>query len=585
MSKLTPPLAPQEEAAASTGDGLPQRFGKYTLLRKIATGGMAEIFLALQRSVAGFEKLVVIKRILPLMNSDKAFIDMLLHEARIAATLSHPNIVQTFDVGMIDGLYYIAMEHIHGEDIRTIVRQMKAKGVPGLPLEHSLAIIIGQCSGLAYAHEKRDLNGQPLNIVHRDISPQNVVVTFSGDVKIVDFGIAKSGVQLFEETKSGQIKGKIPYMAPEQAAGEEIDWRSDIFATGVMLFELTTGRRLFKSSTEFETLKLICEKEYPRPSQIRAGYPARLERIVMKALAKKREDRYQSAREMQADLEAFVRDERIPVSQIALGEWMERLFADQLAAQKEALQDIKHLADVIAAEQPSPLASPPSEQDSLPSYGGTFTAPAASITVTDSTPLARKSSGMGLYVGLGVITLVAGGAIAFALRPSSSPRPELELARNAPAAAAAGETTNRGRLRITSEPPGAAVWINGDLRPETTPATIERLPIGAKLEVKLTKEGYEPFKQDITIAEAGPGTRIDAQLRAGRVTLQVKVLNAENASFWLDGKPVGPIVEGISPGEDHKLEISAAGFATKTTTFRAQPGETKVLEISLDKAR
>jgi len=585
MSKLTPSLAPPEGAAASPSDGLPQRFGKYTLLRKIATGGMAEIFLALQRSVAGFEKLVVIKRILPLMNSDKAFIDMLLHEARIAATLSHPNIVQTFDVGMIDDLYYIAMEHIHGEDIRTIVRQMKAKGVPGLPLEHALAIVIGQCSGLAYAHEKRDLNGQPLNIVHRDISPQNVVVTFSGDVKIVDFGIAKSGVQLFEETKSGQIKGKIPYMAPEQAAGEDIDWRSDIFATGVMLFELTTGRRLFKSATEFETLKLICEKEYPRPSQVRAGYPARLERIVMKALAKQREERYQSAREMQADLEAFVRDERIPVSQIALAEWMERLFADKLAAQKEALQDIKHLADVIAAEQPSPLALPPTEADSMPSYSATFTAPAASITLTDSAPLARKSNGMGLYVGLGLITLVAGGAIAFALR-SPAPRPELELARNAPVAAAAAETTtNRGKLRISSEPPGAAVWINGDLRPETTPATIERLPIGAKLEVKLTKDGYEPFKQDITIAEAGPGTRVDANLRPGRVTLQVKVVNAQNASYWLDGKPVGPTIEGISPGEEHKLEISAPGYATKTTTFRAQPGETKVLEISLDKSR
>ena len=584
MSKPTPPLAPSTETASSIGDGLPQRFGKYTLLRKIATGGMAEIFLALQRSVAGFEKLVVIKRILPLMNSDKAFIDMLLHEARIAATLSHPNIVQTFDVGMIDGLYYIAMEHIHGEDVRAIVRQMKAKGVPGLPLEHALAIIIGQCSGLAYAHEKRDLNGQPLNIVHRDISPQNVVVTFSGDIKIVDFGIAKSGLQFVEETKSGQVKGKIPYMAPEQAAGEDIDWRADIFATGVMLFELTTGKRLFKSGSEFETLKLICEKEYPRPSQVRAGYPARLERIVMKALAKKREERYQSAREMQADLEAFVRDERIPVSQIALAEWMERLFADKLAAQKEALQDIKHLADVIAAEPPSPLAIPPSEE-SVPSITATATAPAASITVTDSTPLPRKSNGTGLYVGLGLITLVAGGAIAFALKSSDAPRPELELARNAPAVAAAATETNRGKLRIMSEPPGAAVWINGDLRPETTPATIERLPIGAKLEVKLTKDGYEPFKQDITIAEAGPGTRIDAQLKPGRVTLQVKVLNAENASYWLDGKPVGPIIEGISPTEEHKLEISAPGFATKTMTFRAQPGETKVLEISLDKSR
>lgn len=575
---------PREAAEGDPADGLPKKFGKYTLLRKIATGGMAEIFLALQRSVAGFEKLVVIKRILPLMNYDKAFIDMLLHEARVAATLSHPNIVQTFDVGMVDETYYIAMEHIHGEDIRAIVRQMKAKGVPGLPLEHSLAVIIGQCSGLAYAHEKRDLNGQPLDIVHRDISPQNVVVTFSGDIKIVDFGIAKSGVKMAEETKSGQLKGKVPYMAPEQAAGEAIDHRSDIFATGVMLFELTTGRRLFKGPSEFETLKLICEKDYPRPSQVRAGYPARLERIVMRALAKRREDRYQSAREMQADLEAFARDERIPVSQIALAEWMERLFAEKLAAQKEALQDIKELADVIADEIPSPLAAIPSEQESTPSY--VPTAPAASVTITDSRPLPRsKSSGMGLYLGIFAITAIAGAAIAFALRPSKAPRPELELARASTSPSVGADQGRFGKLRVLSEPPGAGVWINGDLRPETTPATLDRLPIGAKLQLKLTKEGYEPFKQDITIAEAGPGTRIDATLKPSGATLQVKV-NVAQASFWLDGKPqAGATIEGVSPGQDHTLDVSADGFATKTLTFRAQAGETKVIEVSLDKAR
>jgi len=223
-------------------DGLPRRFGKYTLLRVLAKGGMAELFLAIQKSVAGFEKLIVIKRILPSMNQDKAFIDMLLHEARIAATLSHPNIVQIFDVGQAEGLYFIAMEHVHGEDIRSVVRGMKVKGVPEFPLEHALAIAMGMCAGLSYAHEKRDLDGTELNIVHRDISPQNVVITFSGDVKIVDFGIAKSDTKMHTETRSGKLKGKVPYMSPEQARGEPIDARSDIFATGVMLFELTTGK-------------------------------------------------------------------------------------------------------------------------------------------------------------------------------------------------------------------------------------------------------------------------------------------------------------------------------------------------------
>ena len=181
-------------------EGMPMKFGKYTLIRKLAAGGMAELFLAIQKSVAGFEKLLVIKRILPAMNQDQAFIDMLLHEARVAATLSHPNIVQIFDVGQADGQFFIAMEHVHGEDLRSIVRQMKKKGIVEFPLEHALQIVLGMCAGLAYAHEKRDLDGTDLHIVHRDISPQNVVVTFTGDVKIVDFGIAKSDSRVGEAT-------------------------------------------------------------------------------------------------------------------------------------------------------------------------------------------------------------------------------------------------------------------------------------------------------------------------------------------------------------------------------------------------
>lgn len=559
------------------GEALPQRFGKYTLLRKLATGGMAELFLALHRSVAGFEKLVVIKRILPAMNQDKAFIDMLLHEARIAATLSHPNIVQTFDVGMIDGTYYIAMEHIHGEDLRSIVRQMKKMGVVEFPLPHALAVIIGQCSGLAYAHEKRDLEGRPLEIVHRDISPQNVVVTFSGDVKIVDFGIAKSGAKIGEDTKSGQLKGKVPYMSPEQAAGEEIDWRSDIFATGVMLFELTTGRRLFKGASEYETLKLICEKEYPLPSQVRPGFSPRLERIVMKALAKKREERYQTAREMQADLEAFVRDERIPVSQIALGEWMGRLFKEKIAQQKEALQDIKQLADVIAAhvDDENRLTGEFGPQSSImPS------APAASRTVTTAGQAKGKRGG----VWIGALAVVAlGGAGAFFYVHSKQQAPVPVAATAAPSATAPEPDKNHGVLAITSDPPGAAIWIDGDLRRETTPARLEKLPVGATLHLRLTKDGFEPVKQEVVIGDAE--NKLEATLRKGSVTLVVKA-NVPSFAIWVDGKSVpGPKVEGLSAGEEHKVVVGAAGYAAKTSTFSAGQGETKTIELTLDKAR
>jgi serine/threonine-protein kinase len=383
-------------------EGLPCRFGKYTLIRKLAAGGMAELFLAIQKSVAGFEKLVVIKRILPAMNQDRAFIDMLLHEARVAATLSHPNIVQVFDVGSVDGAYFIAMEHVHGEDLRSIVRQMKKKDETEFPLEHALAIVLGTCAGLGYAHEKRDLDGTPLHIVHRDITPQNVVVTFTGDVKIVDFGIAKSNAERPGQTQGGGLKGKVPYMSPEQARGEPVDWRTDVFAAGIVLFELTTGKRLFKGANELETLKLICEREYPTPSQVHDGYPPELEVVVMRALEKKREDRWQSAREMQAAIEGFVRAERVPVSNIALSQFMQRLFAEKLSAQKEALQQGKQLADIIAHEQGGDSASGHVESSQSQSFSVAGT---ASRAVTDGSASRRGLPWVAAAAAIGVVAL------------------------------------------------------------------------------------------------------------------------------------------------------------------------------------
>src|SRR6185295_2862573 len=281
---------------------LPGAFGKYTLLHQIAKGGMAELYLALHRSTAGFEKLVVIKRALPLFNHEEDFIAMLLHEARIAATLSHPNIMQIYDVGQADGTYYIAMEHVHGEDLRAIQRQL-LKRSQDFPLEHALSVVIGLCSWLAYAHAKFDLAGNHLRIVHRDISPHNVLVSYSGDVKLVDFGVAKSRVQLTDQTRAGSIKGKIAYMSPEQALGQTLDARSDVFAIGTTLYELTTGRRLFKARTDFETLRMVGAAKILPPREPRPGYPPELEKVVMKSLAQYPQDRYQSARELQFDLE------------------------------------------------------------------------------------------------------------------------------------------------------------------------------------------------------------------------------------------------------------------------------------------
>jgi serine/threonine-protein kinase len=565
-------------AGAPPPEALPRAFGKYTLLRRLAAGGMAEIFLALHRSMAGFEKLIVIKRILPSMNQNKAFIEMLLHEARVAATLSHPNIVQIFDVGQVDGTFFIAMEHIHGEDIQAVVRAMKKKELTEFPLEHTLSIVLGMCAGLAYAHDKRDLDGRPLSIVHRDISPRNIVVSFTGDVKIVDFGIAKSGVEPGEDTSSGQLKGKAPYMSPEQASGQAIDWRSDIFATGVMLFELTTGKRLFKGASEFETLKLIVDKEYPRPSDIRPGYPPALERIVMKALAKNRDHRYQTAREMQADLEAFVREERIPVSQVSLTSWMGWLFEDKLAQQKEALQDIKQLADVIAAQQ---VTSGLYEGATTTTTG--ILAANAATSLSNMPPPPRRSAGPFVAVGI-TVALFAGGFLW--VRHEDALRKAAEAEAKAHEAAPVPEKQEqKGSLDITTKPDGAAIWINGDLRAETTPAKIDKLPLGGTIKLKLTKEGFEAHREEITLTEVAPTKTIAAEMKTGSVTVILKI--DPPATVWLDNKPWKGDrfkLEGLSAGEEHVIVLSASGYQAKTVKVTAQQGETKTISETLLKA-
>ncbi len=549
-------------------ESLPKQFGKYTLLRRLASGGMAEIFLALQRSAGGFEKLIVIKRILPSMNQDKAFIDMLLHEARVAASMSHPNIVQTFDVGQVDGTYFIAMEHIHGEDIRTIVRAMRKKNLAEFPLEHALAITIGMCAGLAYAHERRDLEGRSLNIVHRDISPQNIVVTFSGDVKIVDFGVAKSSRQTGEDTKDGQLKGKVPYMSPEQANGQPIDWRSDIFAVGVLLFELSTGKRLFKGASEYETLKLICDKDYPRPAEVRPGFHPTLDRIIMKALEKDRTTRYQSAREMQSDLEAFVREERIPVSQISLTQWMQALFEDKLAQQRDALQDVKQLADIIATQQGAPYEGV--------TNAGTMSATGGGVTQ-------QRRSGLGVWLALAVVTAGAIGGF-FYMRKQAADREAVMAVQNQPVIELK-RPEPKGSLDLKcGGNEGCSIWISGDLRKEVTPAVIAGLPFDTDIQVKLTHEGFEAYRETVKLTEAAPTRAIAASMKAGSVTLVLKIVPIPN--IWLDDKPVKgnpTTIEGLSADEEHKLVLQANGHVPKTIKFTAKQGETKTIQEILAK--
>jgi serine/threonine protein kinase len=332
-------LAAREETACSN---------KFVILRSLAMGGMAEILLARVREPARPERLVVLKRMHRQLAADREYVKMFVDEARLAITLRHPNVVEVYESGEDDDQYYIAMEYLHGHDLRKVLSQMAKRRVP-MRLANALSIARAVCRGLDYTHERTDTaSGELLGIVHRDVSPHNVLVTYGGRVKLVDFGIAKTTIQL-ARTRTGILKGKVAYMSPEQALGETLDRRSDVFCIGILLWEMTTGNWLYRRKSELETLKAVVEYDAPLPSQVIAGYPRELEQIVMKTLARKREDRWATAGELGEALNAFAKQRRLDLRPAALSSLMTSTFPEEVeawhAARAQGLTLGDHLAD------------------------------------------------------------------------------------------------------------------------------------------------------------------------------------------------------------------------------------------------
>lgn len=282
------------------------KLGRYELVKRLARGGMAELLLARQAGPEGFEKLLVIKRLLPSLADQEDIVRMFLNEARIAARLTHPNIVQIFDLGKTGSEYFIAMEYVNGRDLRAIQKSADKQEQP-LPYELSSYVLTCVCRGLHHAHTLRDTSGSLLGLVHRDVSPHNVLLSFSGDVKLADFGIAKA-TALAAETQAGVLKGKFAYMSPEQIRGEELDARSDVFSAGILLHELVCWQRLFRRESDFATIRAVESEAVPPPSAIRDDVPDVLENVIMRALDRDRDLRYATAQEMQMDLETVISD-------------------------------------------------------------------------------------------------------------------------------------------------------------------------------------------------------------------------------------------------------------------------------------
>jgi tRNA A-37 threonylcarbamoyl transferase component Bud32 len=304
------------------------KLGKHDLIRQIAVGGMAELYLARTMGLEGFEKLVVLKRILPQYVGNSSFVNMFLNEARLVATLHHPNIAQVFDIDQDGADYFFSMEYVHGQDLGHLVASAHESGVP-LSLDASLTLVAGLCAGLHYAHEKVGPDSRPLNVVHRDVSPSNVLVSYDGAVKLVDVGIARAGSN--PATRRGGLKGKIADMSPEQCRGKAtLDRRSDVFSIGTILYELTTGRLPFTDETEYGILNQIVNRAAEPPSRIVTGYPPALDAIVMRALARDADQRYATALEMQKDVEDFAHENRLRVSPLVLARLMGTLYPTRL---------------------------------------------------------------------------------------------------------------------------------------------------------------------------------------------------------------------------------------------------------------
>jgi serine/threonine protein kinase len=318
------------------------------------------VFKAKRTGVEGFEKILAVKRILPHLSDNQEFVDMFIAEAKMVASLAHPNIVQIFDLGKIEKSYFIAMEYVHGRDLRTILRRARDRGLR-LPLDLSVLIVSKVCSALEFAHRKKDERGRPMMIVHRDVSPQNILLSFEGDVKLTDFGIAKAASKA-TVTDAGALRGKLLYMSPEQAWGKPMDRRSDLFSLALVFYEMITEERPFMSTSEMSILEMVRECRIPPPSSLNPRVPERLEKLLMKALARDPEDRYQDAAELYRDLERVLHERR-PAAD-ALPRLMEVLF-DEVERGDLASKDLPHAEDA-----PREAAGSPLEVDDAPSSAG-----------------------------------------------------------------------------------------------------------------------------------------------------------------------------------------------------------------------
>ncbi|MBI4688769.1 MAG: protein kinase [Nitrospirae bacterium] len=533
-----------------------ERFGQYILLEKVATGGMAELFKAKKLGIEGFERVLAIKRILPHLSSDEEFIEMFIAEAKLVARLGHKSIAQVYDFGKIGQSYFIAMEYIRGKDLRAILKKCKERKVK-FPIAIAVFIAKDVASGLSYAHRQKDNAGKNLNIIHRDVSPQNILISYDGDVKVVDFGIAKAEAQ--SKTTTGVLKGKLSYMSPEQAWGRSIDHRSDIFALGIVLYEMLTGERLFRGDSELNTLERVrAAKVEPIPSAINTEVPAELEARLFKALAKEVGNRYQNASEMEADLGKIVFKLLRVDPAIYLKQFMQHLFKTEIEAEhksemeKEAIS-ITPEQESIEIEKPRPEAPKPAKPK-----------PEEPKTVSKNKASEPRRNLSPFVIATAIASVIVLIIAAFMFWPLPSPAPVLE--HPTPSGAQPSAATEPP---VSGENPAAVVNNEQNVpKPQTD-----------KEQGKVQKTADEV---NINIPK-GKVTKESHKFGEGFGTLVI------NASPWgnvyMDGDLIGqtPLTIEKVPAGRHKIRITKEGYTETTRTVEINEGAAEQVSFSLHK--
>ena len=426
-------------APAMLGD---TSFGKYTLIAKIGHGGMAEVFLAAVRGPAGFTKLCVLKRLHPHLEEEDALVGMFLDEARLAARLNHPNVVQTYEVGDVEGLHFLTMEYLEGQSLARVLRHLRRLDQP-LPLGVGTRMFVELLDGLQYAHSLKDFDGTPLNVVHRDISPGNVYVTYDGQVKLLDFGIARAGTQLVE-TRAGQVKGKFAYIAPEQASTDgKHDQRADIWSLGVVMWEAFAGKRLFKGDSEVATLHNALTSEI-LTLDTEIDVPNELARIVDRALQRDPDARYPSARAMKEDLEQFMHSEGLRAGRNDVGSFVTELFERERDDQRRVLSAYMRGESPGISMTPISISggtgSGVSSRSSMPSA-------ASAVVATDAGDKKKQ-----MLVVLLLLLLAAGRAIRWPTRGRSARRTAIRAGRARTQPARAARRVRARSVRVPRAP-------------------------------------------------------------------------------------------------------------------------------------